>query len=81
MADEELKRGGLAVLFSHEQKRDVGGKQHGTGGELQLLERDELTEPFAEHAVPDLIVVLRADDETFGRDVAGGSAVPASAIA
>src|SRR5882762_2357984 len=62
MAGEIQKRRRLAVLLPHEQQRHERRKQIRAGSELQTFKIDQGTEAFSKSAVPDLIVILRAND-------------------
>ena len=57
---EELERTRLAALLSHEQQRHVRGEEHAGRSEVTHLRRQAI----AVGAVADLVVVLRADDES-----------------
>jgi hypothetical protein len=58
MVDKVQEWGFLGVLFAHEKKRHVGGKDDERGGKLRLFKPGKRNEPFAEHAVSYLVVVL-----------------------
>src|SRR5712672_4174908 len=61
MAGEIQKRRRLPVLLPHEQQRHEGREQIRAGSELQAFKIDQGTKAFSKSAVPDLVVVLRAD--------------------
>src|SRR5439155_15627158 len=60
---EVLERRGLAVLLAHEEHRNERRKDDRGRGEAQLRGRDDGGETLAAHAVADLVMVLREDDE------------------
>src|SRR5882762_8009426 len=61
MAGEIQKWRRLPVLLPHEQQRHEGREQIRSGSELQAFKIDQGSEAFSKSAVPDLIVILRAD--------------------
>ena len=63
MVGEELERAPLAVLLAHEEQRCLRREQEGGGADPQLVGAG----PVPERAIPDLVVVLRAEDEPLGR--------------
>ena len=66
MLDEILKRHRLAIFLAHEQQRDIGAQQDRGRGHFEGLERRQRGEAVAERAVPDLIMILREDNELRG---------------
>ena len=63
VVDKIQERGGFAVLFPHEQQRNVGRQQDGRSRDLERLEGNPGTQSIAEGPVADLVVILREDDE------------------
>ena len=76
MTGEVLKGGGLAVLLPHKEQRYERRKDHGSGGELQSFKFYQATQTVTAQAIANLIVILRKDHESGGRNVARGVAVP-----
>src|SRR5215831_20353755 len=63
VAGEILERGFFPVFLSHKEQRQERGKNHHPCGELQLFIRNQGAETIPKHAIADLVVVLRANDE------------------
>src|SRR5690242_11660960 len=67
----------LAVLLAHEEHRQVRREEYQRRGKTLLLRRDQHREPLRLGTVADLVVVLRADDESLLRHVRRRPAVRA----
>src|SRR3954451_16323521 len=63
MRGEVLEWRGFAVLLAHEQHWDEWREDDGGCGEAQFVDRSERRQSIAEHAVADLVVVLREHHE------------------
>src|SRR2546426_5113129 len=78
MTHEVLERRGFTVFVPHEQQRYKWGKQDNAGGKFEGLKRHQFAQPFAKHAIPDLIVVLREDNKFHRWNSSRGVSVPAA---
>src|SRR5579872_1357406 len=67
VAREVLKRSRLPVLLSHKEQRNERREQSNSGGKFQRLKPNERCEAVSRSAMPDLVVILTANDESIGR--------------
>ena len=59
---EELERRGFGIFLAHEQQRRLRCKQEQRGRSLDRAARHNVMQPLAKAAIPNLIMVLNAED-------------------
>src|SRR5580704_1615662 len=65
VADKILKWSGLTILFTHEEHWREGRKHCHSGHKLESFKIREVADAIAQGAIPNLVVILIADDKLF----------------